>query len=178
MDCPHELHTRDPADPAVRRPFLVCLTCGILGVTCDRCARFSPTPPIGYIPERWCRACDCCPACCVEVDRGLTPDDIVQAIERAVHLVAESWIVQRIRASPTREDAITVARRECSRGGSSSLGFSISGFRDRFNNGRGLTVEFGHRKGVVTWSAIADYVRAPAPLARGAVPGQQLSLFG
>src|SRR4051794_9718208 len=81
------------------------------------------------------------------------------AIERAVHLVAESWIIQRIRAAPTRAEAIAVARRECSLGGTSSLGFQISGFRDRFNKGRGLAVEFGHRKGVVTWAAIADYVR-------------------
>jgi len=178
MDCVHPTHVRDPSDRAIAHPFLVCLNCGILGVACDRCSRFSATPPLGYVPEDWCRACDCCPACCTDVDRGLTPDDIVQAIERAVHLVAERWIVQCIRDAPTREDAITVARRECSRGGTSSLGFSISGFRDRFNKGRGLTVEFGHRKGVVTWAAIADYVRAPTPLARAAVPGQQLSLFG
>jgi|GEM_PF-3395452 len=178
MDCPHETHVRDPTDRAVLHPFLVCLGCGIFGVTCDRCARFSPTPPLGYIPERWCRACDCCPTCCTEVDRGLTPGDIARAIERAVYLVAESWIVQRIRAAPTRDEAITVARRECSKGGMSSLGFSISGFRDRVNKGRGLTVVFGHRTGVVTWATIADYVRAPAPLAHAAVPGQQLSLFG
>ena len=177
MDCFHETHTRDPADRAIAHPFLVCLTCGILGVACDRCSRFYATPPLGYVPDDWCDACDCCPACCTDVDRSLTPDDIVFAIERAVSLVAESWIAQRIRAASTRDEAITVARRECSRGGSSSLGCSISGFRDGFNKGRGLTVRFGHRTGVVTWAAIADYVRAPAALARAAVPGQQLSLF-
>lgn len=178
MDCFHETHTRDPADRAIAHPFLVCRTCGIFGVACDRCARFYATPPIGYVQEVWCRACDCCPACCTAVDRGLTADDVVLAIERQVHLVAESWIVEVIRAAPTREDAIKVARRECSRGGSSSMGCSISGFRDRFNKGRGLTVQFGPRKGVVTWAAIVDYVRAPAPLAAATLPGQQLSLFG
>ena len=178
MDCFHETHTRDPADPAIAHPFLVCLTCGILGVTCDRCGRFSATPPLGYVPDNWCRACDCCPACCTDVDRGLTPEDVVRAIEQQVHLVAESWIARRIREAATREEAVKIARHECSLGGSSSLGYSVSGFGDRMNNGRGLTVEFGHRKGVVTWAQIADYVRAPSALARAAVPGQQLSLFG
>ena len=70
------------------------------------------------------------------------------------------------------------------RTGSQTLGLRIadylprSGFRDRFNKGRGLTVVFGHRKGVVTWAQIADYVRPPAPLARSSVPAQQLALFG
>jgi len=178
VDCFHVTHTRDPADRAITHPFLVCLTCGILGVACDRCARFSATPPLGYIPDAWCRACDCCSSCCTDIDRALTPEDIVRAIERQVHLVAESWIVRAIRAAPTRDDAIAVARRECSRGGSSCLGEQISGFRDGFNKGRGLTVEFGHRKGVVTWAQVADYGRAPSALARAAVPGQQLSLFG
>ena len=178
MDCFHETHTRDPADRALVRPFLVCLSCGILGVTCDRCERFSPSPPLGYLPDDWCHACDCCPACCTEVDRGLTPDDVIAAIERAVRLVADEQIPTRIRAAPTRDEAIKVARRECSRGGSCGLGSSISGFRDAFNKGRGLTAVFGHRKGVVTWAEIADYVRAPISLARAAVGGQQLSLFG
>ncbi len=178
MDCVHPTHVRDPSDRAIAHSFLVCLTCGVIGTTCDRCARFYATPALGYIPEDWCRACDCCPACCTEEDRGLTPEDVVRAIERAVHLVANSWIVRCIQAAPTREEAIKVARRECSKGGSSSLGEQISGFRDRFNKGRGLTVEFGHRKGVVTWAAIADYVRAPEPLAAAVIPAQQLSLFG
>lgn len=177
MDCFHETHTRDPADRAIAHPFLVCLSCGVLGVACDRCSRLYVPPPLGYAPDNWCRACDCCQACCIDVDRGLTPDDVVQAIATAIDLVANDYIPRSIRAAPTREEAIKVARHECSRGGSSSLGFSISGFRDRVNKGRGLTVEFGHRKGVVTWAAIADYVRTPAPPARAAVPGQQLSLF-
>ena len=58
------------------------------------------------------------------------------------------------------------------------LGHELPPTSYRVNKGRGLTVEFGHRTGVVTWAAIADYVRAPAPLARAAVPAQQLSLFG
>lgn len=178
MDCVHPTHVRDPSDRAIAKPFLVCLICGVLGTTCDRCERFYPTPALGYIPKDWCRACDCCSACCREVDRGLTPEDVVRAIERATHLVAESWIVRCIREAPSREEAINVARRECSKGGSSSLGEQISGFRDRVNKGRGLTVEFGHRKGVVTWAAVADYVRAPAPLAAAVIPAQQLSLFG
>lgn len=178
MDCVHSTHVRDPSDRAIARPFLVCLSCGILGVAYDRCSRFSVTPPLGYVPDDWCRACDCCRACCTDIDRGLTPDDVIQAIEQAVHLVAESWIVGCIRAASSRDEAITVAQHECSRSGTSRLGFHISGFRDRFNEGRGLTVEFGHRTGVVTWAAIADYVRASAPFARAAVPGQQLSLFG
>lgn len=178
MDCVHPTHVRDPSDRAIAHPFLVCLTCGILGTTCDRCARFCATTALGYIPEDWCRACDCCPACCHDEDRGLNPDDVIRAIERATHLIAESWIVRCIRAAPSREEAIKAARRECSKGGTSSLGEHISGFRDRLNKGRGLTVEFGHRKGVVTWAAIADYVRAPAPLAASVIPAQQLSLFG
>jgi len=178
MDCPHETHARDPSDRAVLHPFLVCLACGILGVTCDRCAEFHPTPALGYIPEAWCRACDCCLVCCTDVDRGLTPEDVVTAIERSVYAVAESWIVKAIRAAPTRDEAMKVARRECSKGGMSSLGFSISGFRDRVNKGRGLTVEFGHRTGVVTWAKIVDYVRAPAPPAGSTFPAQQLALFG
>lgn len=178
MDCVHSTHVRDPSDRAIVKPFLVCLTCGILGTTCDRCKRFCATPALGYVPEDWCRACDCCPACCHDDDRGLMPADVIRAIERATHLVAESWIIRSIRAAPTRDEAIQVARRECSKGGMSSLGEHISGFRDRINKGRGLTVEFGHRKGVVTWAAIADYVRAPAPLAAAAIPAQQLALFG
>jgi hypothetical protein len=178
MDCPHETHARDPADRAEFHPFLVCLACGIVGITCDRCLRFYPTPSLGYVPNAWCRACDCCPACCVDVDRGLAPDDVVTAIERSVHLDAESWIVRSIRAALTRDDAMKIARRECSKGGMSSLGFSLSGSRDRFNKGRGLTVAFGHRKGVVSWAQIVDYVRSPAPLARSFVPPQQLALFG
>ncbi len=178
MDCSHDTHARDPSDRAVIRPFLVCLACGIVGVTCDRCTRFYPTPSLGYVPDAWCRACDCCPTCCTEVDRGLTPEDVITAIERSVRAVADSWIACSIRAAPTRDEAMKVARRECSKGGMSSLGFSISGFRDCFNKGRGLTVVFGHRKGVVSWAAIADYVRAPAPLARSSVPAQQLALFG
>jgi hypothetical protein len=178
MDCPHAAHARDPSDRAVRRPFLVCLACGMLGVPCDRCTRFYPTPPLGYVPDIWCRACDCCPACCTDVDGGLTPADVIDAIERSVHAVADSWIVRSIRAAPTRVEATKIAHRECSKGGVSRLGFSLSGFRDRINKGRGLTVEVGHRKGVVTWTQIADYVRAPAPLARSAVPAQQLPLFG
>lgn len=178
MDCPHETHARDPSDRALVRPFLVCLACGILGVTCARCTRFHPTPPLGYMPDVWCRACDCCVACCTDIDRGLAPQDVVDAIEWSVHLVADSWIAHSIRAACTRDEAMSIARRECSKGGVSSLGFSISGFRDRFNKGRGLTVSFGHRKGVVSWAAIADYVRAPQPLAAATVPAQQLSLFG
>lgn len=178
MDCPHATHARDPADRAVLDPSLVCLACGILGITCDRCLRFHAISPLGYLPDPWCDACDCCPTCCTEVDRGLTPEDVITAIERSVRAVADSWIVKGIRAAPTRDEAMKVARRECSKGGMSSLDFSISGFRDRFNKGRGLTVEFGHRKGIVTWAAIADYVRAPAPLAQSAVPAQQLALFG
>lgn len=176
MDCFHETHTRDPADRA--HTFRVCLTCGILGVVCDRCSRFSATPPLGYVPDAWCHACNCCQACCTEVDRSLTLDDVVRAIERQVHLIADSWIAEVIRAAATRAAAISTARRECSRGGSSSLGEQISGFRDRVNKGRGLTVQFGHPTGVVTWAAIVEYVRAPAPLAAANVPGQQLSLFG
>jgi hypothetical protein len=178
MDCVHPTHVRDPTDRAIQKPFLVCLTCGILGTTCDRCERFYDLPALGYIPEAWCRACDCCPACCHDEDRGLTPADVIHAIERATHLVTESWIVRAIRAAPTRDEAIRIAGRECSKGGTSSLGEYISGFRDRFNKGRGLSVEFGHRKGVVTWASIADYVRAPPPLAASAIPAQQLSLFG
>jgi hypothetical protein len=178
MDCVHPTHVRDPSDRAIVKPFLVCLTCGIVGTTCDRCERFYDLPPLGYTPEAWCRPCDCCPACCCEEDRGLTPEDVIEAIERAVHLVANEYIPRSIRAASTRDDAIAVARRECSRGGMGRTGMQISGFRDRVNNGRGLTVQFGHRKGVVTWAAIADHVRAPASLARAAVPGQQLSLFG
>jgi len=177
LTCPHTTHTRDPSDRGLVKPFLVCLACGILGVTCDRCARFYRTPPLGYLPDDWCRACDCCPTCCTEVDRGLTPEDIVRAIEAATHLVVDGWIAARIRAAATREDAIVVARRECSRGGMSSLGEQISGFRDRVNKGRGLTVIYGHRKGVVTWAQIADYVRAPRELAQAAIPAQQLALF-
>jgi hypothetical protein len=178
MDCFHETHTRDPADRAIVRPCLVCLTCGILGDTCDRCARFYPSPPFGYFPDDWCRACDCCPTCCIDVDRGLTPDDVIDAIETAIHLVANDAIPRRIRAAVTRQEAIAVARSECSKGGVHGGRVNVSGFRDHFNKGRGLTAEAGHRKGVVTWAAIADYVRAPAPLARAVVPGQQLSLFG
>lgn len=178
MDCSHDTHARDPSDRAVLRPFLVCLTCGIVGVTCERCSRFSPTPPLGYVPDAWCRACDCCPACCTDIDRGLTPDDVITAIERSVHAVADSWIVRAIRDALTRDEAMKVARRECSKGGMSSLGFSISGFRDRINKGRGLTVVFGHRMGVVTWSQIVDHVRAPAPLGRPPISAQQLTLFG
>jgi len=173
VHCPHTTHTRDPSDRALVKPFLVCLACGILGTTCDRCTQFFPTPPLGYLPDDWCRACDCCPTCCTEVDRGLASEDVVRAIEAATHLVAEGWIAARIRAAATREEAIAVARRECSRGGMSSLGEQISGFRDRTNKGRGLTVIYGHRKGVVPWAAIADYVRAP----RSSLPAVQLSLF-
>ena len=52
------------------------------------------------------------------------------------------------------------------------------GFRDRYNRGRGLTAQFGHRKGVVAWAQIADYVRAPQDAAHAAIPAQQLALFG
>lgn len=175
MECLHPTHTRDPSDRAIVKPFLVCLTCGILGISCDRCGRFCPAPPLGYVPDDWCRACDCCPQCCTEQDRGLTPDDVISAIEAATHLVAEGWIACRIREASTRDEAIAIARRECSRGGMSSLGQQISGFRDRFNKGRGLTAVFGHRKGVVPWAVIADYVRSPVPHAT--VPRQQLTLF-
>jgi hypothetical protein len=54
----------------------------------------------------------------------------------------------------------------------------VSGFRDRFNKGRGLTAEFGHRKGLITWATIADYVRAKPSCASAAIGTQQLSLFG
>jgi hypothetical protein len=178
LNCTHPMHTRDPSDRAIVNPFLVCLACGIFGVTCDRCARFYPTPPLGYLPEDWCRACACCPSCCTGEDRGLTPEDIVRAIEAATHLVVDGWIAARIRAAATREEAIAVARRECSRGGMSSLGEQVSGFRDRVNKGCGLTVVYGHRRGVVPWAVIADYVRAPEELAAAAIPAQQLALFG
>lgn len=56
MDCVHPTHVRDPSDRAIVKPFLVCLTCGILGTTCDRCTRFYATPALGYVPEDWCRA--------------------------------------------------------------------------------------------------------------------------
>jgi len=135
MDCVQPTHVRDPSDRAIAHPFLVCLTCGIVGVACDRCSRFSATPPLGYLPDDWCRACDCCSTCCTDVDRGLTPDDIVQAIKRAVHLVAESWIVQCIRArrhartrSRSRDASVRAAAQVAS--ASTSPAFATASTRD------------------------------------------------
>ena len=48
------------------------------------------------------------------------------------------------------------------------------GFRDRYNRGRGLTAQFGHRKGVVTWAQIADYVRALQDTAHAAIPASSI----
>jgi hypothetical protein len=50
------------------------------------------------------------------VDRGLTPEDVVTAVEQFVPFDAESSIVRSIRAAPTRDEAIEVARHECSTG--------------------------------------------------------------
>ncbi|MEA2162158.1 MAG: hypothetical protein QOK37_285 [Thermoanaerobaculia bacterium] len=176
MTCLHEVHIRAPADAALFDE-RVCLACGIVGRLCERCEHLHPLAPISCFPAKWCHACDCCGTCCTETEQTLTPADIVAAIERTIHSVTEDAIPRAIRAAATREEAIQVARRQCSLGGSSCAAFSVSGFRDRFNKGRGLTAEFGHRKGLVTWAAIADYVRAPQPCASATIDAQQLSLF-
>jgi len=175
--CLHTNHIRAP-DVTASYDENVCLDCGIVGMMCDRCAQLHPLAPISCYPERWCHACDCCGICCTDTDKPLTPVDIVTAIERTIHSVTNDFISRSIRAAPCRAEAIKVTRRHCSLGGSSSAGFSVSGFRDRFNKGRGLTAEFGHRKGLITWATIADYVGAPQECANATVGGQQLSLFG
>jgi hypothetical protein len=177
VECSHDHHVRDPSDNSLRKPSLVCLACGIIGTTCDVCDRFYAVGPFSYIPEEWCRNCDCCPSCCTTPDSSLTPADIARAIDLSVRRVTDDHIRETIRAAPTRDEAITAARKLLSLGGMSSLGFSLSGFRDRVNKGRGLTVQFGHRSGVVTWAQVADYVLA-GDAAMPTVAAQQLSLFG
>jgi hypothetical protein len=177
MTCLHTNHIRAPDVPASYDEN-VCLDRGIVCMQCDRCEQLHPLAPISCYPERWCHACECCGICCTDTDQPLTPADIVTAIERTIHSVTNDFISRSIRAAPNREEAIKVTRRHCSLGGSSSAGFSVSGFRDRFNKGCGLTAEFGHRKGLITWATIADYVRAPQERASATVGGQQLSLFG
>jgi hypothetical protein len=176
MMCLHEIHIRAPADAALFDE-RVCLACGIVGRRCKRCEHLQPLAPISCFPAKWCHACDCCGTCCTEIEQPLTPADIVAAIERTIHSVTQDAIARAIRAAATREEAIHVARRHCSLGGSSGAAFSVSGFRDRYNKSRGLTVETGHRKGLVTWAAIADYVRAPQPCGSATIDAQQLSLF-
>jgi hypothetical protein len=177
LACTHDHHVRDPSDDSLRKPSLVCLACGVIGTTCDVCDRFYAVGPLSYIPEEWCRNCDCCPSCCATPDSGLTPADVARAIDLSVRRITDDYIRERIRSAPTRDDAITAARKELSLGGMCSLGFSLSGFRDRVNKGRGLTVQFGHRSGVVTWAQVADYVLA-GDAAVSTIAAQQLSLFG
>lgn len=178
MDCTHAVCARDPTDRAIAHHDHVCLSCGIIGRICDRCQRLIPHVPIFESAEDWCSWCWCCELCCDQTDLPLTPSDIIAAIDFSVGRVAENYTRRCILAAPTRAEAIAVVRHECSKGGRSSNAESIMGFRDSYNRGRGVTAQFGHRKGVVTWAQIADYVRAPQPLARMTVPAQQLSLFG
>lgn len=175
--CSHDVYARDPADRAIAHHDHVCLGCGIVGRICERCAHLIPHGPMWDMPESWCYWCWCCDPCCGQVDQPLTPTDIARAITSSVGAVAEEYIRRCILAAGSRDEAITVARRECSRGGRSGNSESVSGFRDRYNRGRGLTAQFGHRKGVVTWAQIADYVRAPPEVAQSAISAQQLALF-
>ena len=175
--CSHEVYARDPTDHAIAFHDHVCLACGIIGRICERCTRLIEHGAIWDMPDAWCYWCFCCEPCCGQVDQPLTPADIARAIEASVGAVAEQYIRRCIVAAPSRAEAIAVARRECSRGGRSGNGESISGFRDRYNRGRGLTAQFDHRKGVVTWAQIADYVRAPREAAQASIPAQQLALF-
>lgn len=176
--CSHDVYARDPTDRAIAFHDHVCLACGIIGRVCPRCTMLIPHRPTWDAPDSWCSWCRCCDPCCGQTDQALTPVDIKRAIECSVGLVANEYIRRCILAAATRDDAIAVARRECSRGGRSSNAAHVDGFRDGYNRGRGLTAQFGHRKGVVTWAQIADYVRAPEDLAHAAIPAQQLGLFG
>jgi hypothetical protein len=178
MTCAHVVCARDPTDHAVAHHDHVCLTCGIIGRVCDRCTKLIPHGPMWDMPESWCYWCWCCVPCCGQTDQPLTPADIMRAIESSIRSIADEYIRRCIIAAATRDEAIAVARRECSRGGHSSNSESVMGFRDSYNRGRGLTAQFSHRKGVVTWAQIADYVRAPQDAAHAAIPAQQLALFG
>lgn len=177
MNCSHAVCARDPTDRAIAHHDHVCLTCGIIGCLCDRCQHLIPYVRIFGLPEDWCYWCWCCDPCCGQQDQPLMPSDIIAAIDYGVGCVTENYIRRCILAAPDRDEAIAVARRECSKGGRSSNTERISGFRDTYNRGRGITAQFGHRKGVVTWAQIADYVRAPRELAHAAIPAQQLALF-
>jgi hypothetical protein len=174
--CSHSVYTRDPTDCVIAHHDHVCLNCGIIGRICDRCAGLIPLANWD-MPASWCYSCWCCDPCCGQTDQPLTPSDIARAIDRSVGAVAEQYIRRCILAAGSRDEAITVARRECSRGGYGGGSESVSGFRDSYNRGRGLTAQYGHRKGVVTWAQIADYVRAPADAALAGIPAQQLALF-
>lgn len=177
MSCTHAAYARDPTDGAIAHHDHVCLACGIIGARCERGHHLIPHGTFG-LPEDWCSWCWCCTACCGQTDQPLTPADVGAAIRFTVGYVANNYIPRCILAAATRDEAVAVARRECSTGGHSSTTERISGFRDRYNRGRGITAQFGHRKGVVSWSQIADYVRAPQELAQAADPAQQLALFG
>lgn len=178
MNCTHAVRARDPTDRAIANHDHVCLTCGIIGRLCDRCTTLTPHGPTRDMPESWCYWCWCCDPCCRQTDQPLTPADIRRAIESSVRSLADQYIRRCIIAAATRDEAIGVARRECSRGGHSGSAESVMGFRDSYNRGRGLTAQFGHRKGVVTWAQIVDYVRAEQDTAHAAIPAQQLALFG
>ena len=175
--CSHDVYVRDPTDTSIANHHHICLGCGIIGRVCGRCTKLIPHGPRLDMPESWCYWCWCCDPCCGQTDQPLTPADIKRALEWSVRS-AEQYIPRHIAAAATRDEAIAVARYECSRGGRSGHAESVMGFRDSYNRGRGLTAQFGHRKGVVTWAQIADYVRAPAAMADAAIPAQQLGLFG
>src|SRR2546430_879662 len=76
MTCLHTNRIRAPDAPASYDE-CVCLDCGIVGMTCDRCEQLHPLAPISCYPEVWCHACECCGTCCTDSDKPLTPADIV-----------------------------------------------------------------------------------------------------